>query len=198
MAANLNKKSFESLDDKKLVACVQTRDAAAKLAFSVLIERYRAPLLRRCERRLRNRHDAEDALQETMLRAYRGLGGFRGQASVSTWLKTIADNQCASLAQKRARHVIGEHLRQLILLLEEVRRSGYESGDDRSRRVRRTLARAPRQDRDVIFLRFFKQLTLEEIAGTLGIGLSSAKMRLYRALARTRSLLEDSAGAGMA
>ncbi len=198
MAANLNKKSFESLDDKKLVACVQTRDAAAKLAFSVLIERYRAPLLRRCERRLRNRHDAEDALQETMLRAYRGLGGFRGQASVSTWLTAIADNQCASLAQRRARHVMGEHLRQLILLHEEVRQPAYESGDDRPGRVQRTLARAPRRDREILFMRFFQDLTLEEIASTLGIGLSTAKMRLYRALARAQSRLEDSAGAGMA
>ncbi len=197
MAANLSKKSFESLDDKKLVACVQTRDAAAKLAFSVLIERYRAPLLRRCERRLRNRHDAEDALQETLLRAYRGLGGFRGEASVSTWLTAIADNQCASLAQRRARHVMGEHLRQLILLHEEVQ-PAYESGDDRPRRAQRTFARAPCRDREILFLRFFQDLTLEEIASTLGIGLSTAKMRLYRALARAQSRLEDPARAGVA
>ncbi len=198
MAENLSKKSFESLDDKKLVARVQTRDAAARLAFAVLIERYRAPLLRRCEARLRNRQDAEDALQETLLRAYRGLVGFRGEASLSTWLTAIADNQCATLAQRRARHVMGEHLRQLILLYEEVRQPAYDSGDDRPRRVQRTLARAPRRDREILFMRFFQDLTLEEIASTLGIGLSTAKMRLYRALARAHSRLEDPAGAGMA
>ncbi len=198
MAENLTKKSFECLDDKKLVGRVQTGDTAARLALTVLIERYRAPLLRRCEARLRNRQDAEDAVQETLLRAFRGLGGFRGEASVSTWLTAIADNQCASLARRRARHVMGEHLRQLILLHEEVRQPGYESGDDRSLCVRRTLARAPRRDRDVLFMRFFQELTLEEIAGSLGIGLSTAKMRLYRALARAHSILGDPTGAGMA
>ena len=67
---------------------------------------------------MRNRHDAEDALQETLLRAYRGLDRFRGQASVLTWLTTIADNQCASLARRRARQVVGEHLQQSIRLHE--------------------------------------------------------------------------------
>ena len=103
MAGNPSKRSFENLDDKRLVARAQTGDAAARLAFAVLIERHHGPLLQRCRARLGNRQDAEDAVQETMLRAFRGLPGFRGEANVRTWLTAIADNQCASMAQRRAR-----------------------------------------------------------------------------------------------
>lgn len=198
MAGMLDKKYYEHLDDDKLVARGRIRDASARLAFTVLIERYRGRLLRRCQARLGNRQDAEDALQETLLRAYRGLHGFRGEANVRTWLTAIADNQCASLAQRRARHVIGEHLRQLIVLHEELRQPGHDSDEDASRRAHRTLAHAARRDREILLLRFFQDLTLEEIAGTLDIGLSTAKMRLYRALARVHSRLEDPASARIA
>ncbi len=191
MSGNLNLNSFQRLDDANLVARGQTRDAAAILAFSVLVERHRGSLLRRCQACLGNRHDAEDALQETLLRAYCGLGGFRGESSVRTWLIAIADNQCYSLAQRRARHIIGEHLRGLIELHE--RQRAPVAGDDRLPGLQRALAAVPRRDREILHLRFFQDRALEEIAGILGIGLSAAKMRLYRAIERLGYCLDHAA-----
>ena len=187
----MNRKCLEGLEDQKLVARVQTRDAASRLAFAVLVERYRGRLMRRCHARLGNRQDAEDALQETMLRAYRGLHGFRGEAALGTWLTAIADNQCASLAAKRARHIIGGHLRQLIELQEELRQNPRADTGEGHEQVHQALSRASRRDREILRLRFFHDLSLEQIADTLGIGMSASKMRLYRALERLATQLGD-------
>lgn len=195
MAGKFSKKCLERLNDDTLVARVQARDAAARLAFAVLVERYRGPLLRRCQARLGNRHDAEDALQETLFRAYRGFDKFRGEARVRTWLTAIADNQCASLAERRARYAIGGHLHQLIEMHEELRLRAHAADDDATRRLDEALGRAPRKDREILRLRFFQDMALEEIADVLNIGLSAAKMRLYRALERVEVRLDEPSAA---
>ena len=71
-------------------------------AFSELVGPYRRELLVHCYRMLGSLHDAEDALQETLLAAWRGLGGFEGRSSIRTWLYRVATNSCL-LALRTAR-----------------------------------------------------------------------------------------------
>jgi RNA polymerase sigma-70 factor (ECF subfamily) len=66
--------------------------------FDQLIAGYRAELLAHCYRMLGSTHDAEDALQEALLGAWRGRAGFAGRSSVPTWLYTICTNACLRLA----------------------------------------------------------------------------------------------------
>jgi len=151
-------------------------------ACSMLLERHRAAVYRRCLFRLGNFHDAEDAVQETMLRALQGIRAFEGRSGLGTWLFAIADNECNSLLQRCKRHQYSDHLRCLIRIHEEQQRMAPTIDQDRSCQVRETLMRLPPKAREVLGLRFFGEASLEEIARTLGISLSAAKMRLYRAL----------------
>jgi RNA polymerase sigma-70 factor, ECF subfamily len=72
-------------------------------AYGRLVEPHRAELHAHCYRMLGSLHDAEDALQEALLRAWRGLGRFEGRSSARTWLYRIATNSCLDLAARRAR-----------------------------------------------------------------------------------------------
>jgi RNA polymerase sigma-70 factor, ECF subfamily len=72
-------------------------------AFGDLIGEYRAELHAHCYRMLGSVHDAEDALQDALLRAWRGLPGFQGRSSLRSWLYTIATNTALDLARRRAR-----------------------------------------------------------------------------------------------
>jgi RNA polymerase sigma-70 factor (ECF subfamily) len=168
-------------DDHALVALIRNRGTGWQSAFSILVYRHRDELMRLCQARLANRHDAEDAVQETILRAYRGVNGFKGDASFRTWVRAIAQNQCNTLAARRARHVMGNHVRVLIELEQNLRLGRERPSKSAVRRVHRTLEGLSQPSRDVLMLRFFSGLSIEQIAYTLGIGLSAAKMRLYRA-----------------
>ena len=178
----MGKSNLLIVDDTELVASIRSRGKGWERAFPVLIRRHQPDLLRRCRARLANVHDAEDAVQETVLRAYRSLNGFKGEASFRTWLFTIADNQCNTLARQRMRYVLSDHLRELITITGEGRQTEGATNEEVSELVRETLSALPAAAREVLVLRFFRELSIEEIAGTLGIGLSAAKMRLYRAL----------------
>jgi RNA polymerase sigma-70 factor (ECF subfamily) len=74
--------------------------------FASLVEPHRRELLAHCYRMLGSYHDAEDALQDTLLRAWRGLGQFEGRSSVRTWLYRIATRVCLTAADNRERRVL--------------------------------------------------------------------------------------------
>jgi RNA polymerase sigma-70 factor (ECF subfamily) len=78
----------------------------AQADYRDLVEPHRADLLAHCYRMLGSRQDAEDALQETLLRAWRGLDRFEGRSKLRTWLYTIATNTCLDAIQRRPRRVL--------------------------------------------------------------------------------------------
>jgi RNA polymerase sigma-70 factor, ECF subfamily len=75
-------------------------------AFRQIVERHRAELHAHCYRMLGSVHDADDALQDTLVRAWRGLPGFDGRSTLGTWLYTVATNVCRDAIGRRARRVL--------------------------------------------------------------------------------------------
>jgi len=90
-----------SASDASIIARVLDGDADA---YSELVRRYYAPCARFAFRMLGNRQDAEDAVQEAFLRAYRALGRYRERDLFRSWLYRILANQCRSAARRRHRH----------------------------------------------------------------------------------------------
>jgi len=92
-------------DEAALVEAARSGDQAA---FERLVARYRRPLHAHCYRMLGSLQDAEDALQETLLAAWRGLSGFEGRSSLQTWLYRIATHASMRLASRRRPRVLSE------------------------------------------------------------------------------------------
>lgn len=186
----MNLSKMQTLTDNELIDLIQAQDRSASRMFDELIARYRSGLYRRCLSRLRNTADAEDVVQESVSRSYRYLSAFRGDSSFKTWLFTIADNQCNRFFVKRARYELADDLMVLIDHEDVLYTPEYDSMENEY--VRKTLSGLPEYARDILMLRFDLELSLAGISQTLGISLSAAKMRLYRAIELFEKQFESS------
>lgn len=168
--------------------------AGERGAFDAIVSRHRAAVYRLARAATRSDAAAEDVLQETFLAAYRGAGSHRGDASVRTWLLTIARNAAFHHRRKEDRHDPDEPT-----LWELGARAGWGSEDPetiaRRAEKREALEAALRalspEDREVIVLRELEELSGEETAEVLGLGLPAMKSRLHRARLRLAAALRE-------
>ena len=136
-----------------------------------LMNEYGDSILRLCAMYLRDIPLAEDAAQETFLRAYRALDRFRGDSSPKTWLTRIAINVCNDLSHKRRRQP---------LVLERIPdAANNDSAPDDS--VLTEVMALPEKYRAVILLYYYQELSVSEIAHVLRITRNSVSVRLNRA-----------------
>ena len=184
----MSQKHYQTLEDQELTGLIIKQQVGWRDMLSTLLQRHHSALLTRCYIYLKNREDAEDATQETELRAFRAIKNFRGDSSFRTWLFAIGDRQCYDLVQKRKRQMIDDHLRALIEI-HETSVNKITPSTEHHPVVKHVLSQLPEQERDVITLRYYMDLSLHDVSSTLGIGLSATKMRLYRALDKFTVLL---------
>jgi RNA polymerase sigma-70 factor (ECF subfamily) len=175
--------------DEELVARSIGGDADS---FNELIHRWERPIYALAYRQIGREEDARDVCQETFLRAFRALMGFRGQAKFSSWLYRIALNLCRDWMRRERRTPVVQGLEDSELMDLAAAREPSESIEDRvarhdlTRAVERTMALLPEEQRTAIVLKEYHGLTFQEIADLVGCPLSTVKTRLYQGLAVLR------------
>lgn len=152
-------------------------------AFDRLFLRYQDYVYNVCLGILGNADDARDCAQETFVRVHRKAHEFRGQAAVSTWLYRIAVNVCMGLLRQkprtRAASLEEEHLRELPAPADMPERGLEQEAEERS--VREILRELPSDYRLALVLRYFQNLSYEEMSQALGWSLPKVKVKLHRA-----------------
>jgi RNA polymerase sigma-70 factor (TIGR02960 family) len=205
MAPKTSTRTGSDAEEGRLLAAARDGDQAA---FERLVATYRRQLHAHCYRMLGSLQDAEDALQETLLSAWRGLGGFEGRSAFRTWLYRIATNACLRLAQRRPRrvlssdqgpawtdfHDLGDVRENDPMWLEPYPSSpsgaGLADGDPADRYQRRenvelafvaALQRLPANQRAVLILREVLEFSAAEVAQALDTTVASVNSALQRA-----------------
>jgi RNA polymerase sigma-70 factor, ECF subfamily len=173
--------------DRELIASILAGDMRAMEA---LMRLHNRTLYRTARAILRNEADAEDAVQEAYLQAFRALGTFRGESKLSTWLVRITANEALMRRRRNAKTatVSAIELEPDSLECEE---AGPEIDAQRGEMRRLLEARIdalPDSYRAVFILRALEQLSVEETAGVLGIPDATVRTRYFRA----RGLLRES------
>jgi RNA polymerase sigma-70 factor (TIGR02960 family) len=187
--------------EPELLTAAQHGETAA---FDQLVAIYRRPLHAYCYRMLGSLQDAEDALQETLLAAWRGLSGFEGRSSLRSWLYRIAHHACLRLAQQRRQrhlssersaawsdvHNIGDYTEEPLWLEPYPSDASDPSGDPAASYQQRenvelafvaALQNLPANQRAVLILREVLEFSAAEVADALDTTVASVNSALQRA-----------------
>ncbi|NLG25965.1 MAG: sigma-70 family RNA polymerase sigma factor [Clostridiales bacterium] len=152
--------------------------------FVRMVERYGDGLLRMCCLYLNDRALAEDAVQDTFVKAYRALGRFRGECDEKTWLTGIAINTCKNY-RRNPWHRFVDRAVEMERMPE--RGTGDDPGDGE---VLRQIAHLSKAHREVVLLYYYQELPAREIAGLLNISEEAVYARLARARRKLKTRLE--------
>lgn len=153
-----------------------------------------APRIRRFGRHLCGQTDLDDVTQETLLSIVRGLPGWEGRGSLSSWVFALARSACARRrrGKKNAPHLSEEALEGEIAPAPDPEQQAQQS--ELGRALDRALARLSDDHREVILLRDVEGFTAPEAAATLGVSIDALKSRLHRARGVLRAELEQELG----
>jgi len=179
--------------DEELVARSQGGDLES---FNELIVRWERPIYALAYRVIGREEDARDVCQDTFLRAYRALPGFKGQAKFSSWLYRIALNLCRDWIRRQRRAPVSQMPEDIDAAELAAATEPTESIEDLVARrelsaiVEQAMAGLSEEQRTAIILKEYHGMTFQEIADLQGCPLSTVKTRLYQGLSQLRRQLE--------
>ena len=180
--------------DEELVA----RSVGGDLdSFNQLVLRWERPIYALAYRVIGREEDARDVAQETFLRAFRALGGFKGQAKFSSWLYRITLNLCRDWIRKERRTPVSQAPEGVDIIELAGEATPGETIEqlvgrkELGRAVSKAMAMLPEEQRTAIILKEYHGLTFQEIADMLDCPLSTVKTRLYQGLSVVRKQLES-------
>ena len=165
--------------DGDIVELVRT--GRREQGFAVLVERYEGKIYRLCCALLRERTQAEDAAQESLVRVWKSLDTYDGRASLSSWIYTITRNRClTALERRRAMHSLSDS--EVEVEVSAVA-SDEMAPEDHTEQLRELVDLLPERLRRTLMLYYFEERSTSEVALMLGCPEGTVKTHLFRARA---------------
>ena len=182
------------MEDNDVVVVARARNGDDD-AFRLLVERHSRAIFRLAFRMTGSEQDAEDVVQETLLRAYKNLDGFEERSHFGTWVHRIAVNCSFDWIRKhRKREEFSVDAEPEEVLMPE--NTGPRSTSDKvlfemdvRRRIELELGKLSALERSAFVLRHYEGMSIEEIARALGLQSSAAKQSIFRAVRKMRRAL---------
>ncbi len=171
---------MDSVSDEELVRRYQRGDAEA---FAAFVARHSDRLYRLACVWLRDRSEAEDVVQEVFSRSYSGLLRFRFKSRASTWLIRVERNVCREFNRRRRGDPLGDSVDTIV---DPHAQNDAHASNEAIRYVRTLVSELPPRQREVVGLRIFEELSVDDTAHVMGCRPGTVKALLHKAMIKLR------------
>ncbi len=175
-----------TVNEEQAISAVRAGD---ERAFAVLVDRYQHMVYTVCDRVLRNAHEAEEAAQDSFVKAYQHISGYQGQSKFSTWLYSIAYR--TAISKLRVRPVAAADLEDAAHASVPFQHVNDMEGMDRKAALDRALAQLSAEDATIVTLFYLAEQSVEEIVTATGLSASNVKVKLHRSRKKLLELLQQ-------
>ena len=170
------------MSEQILIAALQD-EVQRKKAFQTLVESYQERLYWHCRRFVFDHEDANDVVQNTFIKAWKGLANFRADSKLYTWLYRIATNECITFVNKRKRtrseDLEGEEAHQFA---DQLKADEYFDGNEAEKKLYEALEILPEKQRAVFQLRYFEDMKYNDMSEVMGTSVGALKASYHHAV----------------
>ncbi len=173
-------------EDAEILELILNRKQTEK-GYRLLMGKYQDRLYWHIRGLLRNHQDADDVLQDTFIKVFRNLDGFEGKAQLYTWMYRIATNESMTFLKKKQRNQtqeLGQQHRELFVA------DAYVAPGEAERLLATAMHSLPEKQLIVFQMRYFEELTYQEISDVLGTSVGALKASFHHAVKKIESHLE--------
>jgi RNA polymerase sigma-70 factor (ECF subfamily) len=178
------------VEDQELL--IKLRSAESKnWAFNSLVRKYQKRVYWHIRKMVISHDDADDLTQEVFVKIYKSIDNFRADAELYTWIYRIATNECLNFLQRKKRRFflpIGDIREELS---NKLTTSPYVSGDEVQLRLQKALLTLPDKQRLVFNMKYFDDLTYEQMAAITGTSVGALKASYHLAVKKIEDLLKE-------
>ncbi|WP_335964496.1 RNA polymerase sigma factor [Galbibacter sp. PAP.153] len=164
--------------------------ATQEHAFGELVNRYKERLYWHIRRIVLNHDDTDDVLQNTFIKIYKNIQGFKEDSALYTWMYRIATNEALTFLKKRANELktSGEALQ--MSLVENLRADPYFDGDEIQLKLQEAIAELPEKQRLVFNMKYFEEMKYEDMAVVLDTSVGALKASYHHAVKKIEAFLK--------
>ena len=177
--------------EETLVLELKNKATQAK-AFEVLVNTYKERLYWHIRRIVMNHDDADDVLQNTFIKVYRSIDGFKGESKLYSWMYRIGTNEALTFLKKKSRKLgfSNEELQET--MVENLQSDVYFEGDEIQLKLQQALVKLPEKQKLVFNMKYFQEMKYEEISEVLETSVGGLKASYHLAVKKIKGFLKES------
>ncbi len=178
------------MNEETLVTQLQRKETQAH-GFEVLVDTYKERLYWHIRRIVLNHDDADDVLQNTFIKIFRNIKGFKADSKLYSWMYRIATNEALSFLKAKSRRlgISDESLQET--MVQNLRADVYFDGNEIELKLQEAIARLPEKQKLVFNMKYFQDLKYEEIATILETSVGGLKASYHLAVKKLEAYLNE-------
>ena len=182
---------MSAISDREIIEKFKDQQQS-EVAFNLLVKKYQERLYWHCRRLVISHDDADDALQNTMVKVWNNLRNFRAESSLYTWLFKIATNESLTLLKSNKKRQYGSDNQELeSRMVENLVSDPYFDGDEVVLKLQKAILSLPEKQRVVFNLKYYEELKYEEMSKVLGTSVGALKASYHHAVKKIEKYLKD-------
>ncbi|MFK5971983.1 MAG: RNA polymerase sigma factor [Flavobacteriaceae bacterium] len=179
------------ITQETLVHQLKQSESQAK-AFEVLVDTYKERLYWHIRRIVLNHDDADDVLQNTFIKVFRNIDGFKGDSKLYSWIYRIATNESLSFLKIKSRKLGIDSTELQQRMLNNLQADVYFEGDEIQLKLQKAIATLPEKQKLVFTMRYYEELKYEEISKILETSVGGLKASYHLAVKKLEHFLKES------
>ncbi len=178
------------IEEETLVIDLQTKSRQAQ-AFEVLVNTYKERLYWQIRSIVLNHDDADDVLQNTFIKVYKNIDGFKGDSKLFSWIYRIATNEALNFIKQRAKIQGVSDTDYQDKLVANLEADVYFEGDEIQLQLQKAIATLPEKQKLVFNMKYFQELKYEEISEILDTSVGGLKASYHLAVKKLEQYLKE-------